>query len=86
MFFQDSVSFIDGFRRTNSKPNFQRKHGRKCLITHCHSEIKREYFPGNIRVHPTPGSAAPDQPAETLRKDGERASLFKQVEQLFTVS
>lgn len=44
---------------------------------------KHEYFPGNIRVHPTPGSAAPDQPAETLRKDGERASLFKQLEQLF---
>lgn len=39
MFFQDSVSFIDGFQCTNSKPNFQRKHSCKCLITHCHSEI-----------------------------------------------
>lgn len=47
---------------------------------------KREYFPGNFRVHPAAASAAADRPAETLRADGELASLFEQVEQLFAVS
>lgn len=33
-------------------------------------------FTGNFRVHPTPANPAPEQPVETLRREGEWDSLF----------
>ncbi|XP_029930879.1 kinocilin [Myripristis murdjan] len=30
---------------------------------------------GNFRVHPTPANAAPEQPAETLRREGTQSQL-----------